>query len=356
LTGEQVKQWEQWQKSKASQTSNTTSASPGATTSHFGNFANYAHLGEGTQAQALASTYRHNIEWVIDLGASKHVTCIPNSFKTYTPYTHSETIQTADGTSQPIHGVGSIECTPSLCLSSVLHVPSFPVNLLSVSSIVDQFKCIVTFDEKLCTFQEKSTRRVIGTGVRHNGLWFINNEELALTTASGGHEREIFLLHRRLGHVPFESLSRLYPNAFKEMDRSKLLCDACELGKHTRSSYPSIGLRSCEPFMLIHSDVWGPCSVTSLSGYKGFVTFIDCNTRMTWIYMLKGKNEVLRCFQDFHNLVTNQFNVKVRIIRTDNGKEYVNNYFVKYISDHGIIHQTTCPGTPPQNGVVERKN
>jgi len=108
--------------------------------------------------------------------------------------------------------------------------------------------------------------------------------------------------------------------------------------------------------MMIHSDVWGPCSVTSLSGFKWFVTFIDCHTRMTWIYMLRGKHEVFRCFQDFHNLVVNQFNAKIRIIRTDNGKEYMNNDFVAYLSSHGIIHQTTCPNTPSQNGVAERKN
>jgi len=112
------------------------------------------------------------------------------------------------------------------------------------------------------------TGRVIGTGVRHNGLWFINQADAALVAAIGEQEKEIFLLHRRLGHVPFESLNKLYPDVFKDVDRSKLVCDACELGKHTRSTYPSIGLRSCEPFMLIHSDVWGPCSVTSLSGFK----------------------------------------------------------------------------------------
>ena len=72
--------------------------------------------------------------------------------------------------------------------------------------------------------------------------------------------------------------------------------------------------------------------------------------------MIKGKNEVLQCFQDFHKLVENQLNAKVRIIRIDNGKEYVNNDFGEYTSDHGIIHQTTCPGTPSQNGVAERKN
>jgi hypothetical protein len=86
------------------------------------------------------------------------------------------------------------------------------------------------------------------------------------------------------GHVPFESLNELYLDVFKDVNQKQLVCDACELGKHTRSTYPSIALRSCEPFMLIHSDVWGPCSITSLSGYKWFVTFIDCYTRMTWVY------------------------------------------------------------------------
>jgi len=83
-----------------SESSNTTSAASGATISHFGNFANYAHLGEDTQAQALASTYRHDIEWVIDSGASKHVTGMSSPFKTYNPYTHSEYVQIVDGTSR----------------------------------------------------------------------------------------------------------------------------------------------------------------------------------------------------------------------------------------------------------------
>jgi hypothetical protein len=64
----------------------------------------------------------------------------------------------------------------------------------------------------------------------------------------------------------------------------------------------------------------------------------------------------LRCFKDFYKLVTNQFNAKIQILRTDNGTEYVNNEFISFISDQGIIHQTTCPGTPSQNGVAERKN
>jgi hypothetical protein len=134
---------------------------------------------------------------------------------------------------------------------------------------------------------------MIGTGVRHNGLWYINHENSALTVAIEGIEEEIILLHCQLGHVSFESLSKLYPDVFEKVDKSRLVCDACELVKHTRFTYTSIGLCSCEPLVLIHSDVLGPCSVTSVSGVRWFITFIDCYTRMTWIYMLKHKSEVL---------------------------------------------------------------
>jgi hypothetical protein len=100
----------------------------------------------------------------------------------------------------------------------------------------------------------------------------------------------------------------------------------------------------------------GPCLVTSLSGFKWFVTFIDCYTHMTWICMLRGKHEVLWCFQDYHKLVANQFNAKIWIIHTYNGKEYVNNEFVTYLSNHGIIHQITCPNTPPPNDVWKEQS
>ena len=43
-------------------------------------------------------------------------------------------------------------------------------------------------------------------------------------------------------------------------------------------------------------------------------------------------------------------------MRSDNGGEYVNNDFSHYLTNHGILHETTCPQTPQQNGVAERKN
>jgi hypothetical protein len=83
LTGEQAKQWEEWHKGKESKCPTSTPLVSVATTStqHFGNMANYAHSGAGTQAQALASSCRSYRDWIIDSGASRHVTRLIDSFK-----------------------------------------------------------------------------------------------------------------------------------------------------------------------------------------------------------------------------------------------------------------------------------
>ena len=76
------------------------------------------------------------------------------------------------------------------------------------------------------------------------------------TGGVGSSVEDLLLLHhRRLGHLSFSLLSRLYPILFEKANKNKLVCDACELGKHTRSSYASSGNRSTCIFDLIHTDV-----------------------------------------------------------------------------------------------------
>ena len=43
-------------------------------------------------------------------------------------------------------------------------------------------------------------------------------------------------------------------------------------------------------------------------------------------------------------------------IRSDRGVEFVNQLFMTYCDEKGIKHEMSCPRTPQQNGVVERKN
>ena len=55
-------------------------------------------------------------------------------------------------------------------------------------------------------------------------------------------------------------------------------------------------------------------------------------------------------------MVETQTDCKIKCIRSDNGGEYVNHRFNKYCSDRGIIHQTSVPYNPQQNGLAERMN
>ncbi|RVW98129.1 Retrovirus-related Pol polyprotein from transposon TNT 1-94 [Vitis vinifera] len=167
---------------------------------------------------------------------------------------------------------------------------------------------------------------------------------------------EIWLWHRRLGHASFGYLKKLFPSLFAKSDISGFRCDICELAKSHRVSFPLILNKSPFPFMVIHSDVWGPSKVPTLSGSRWFVTFIDDCTRMTWLCLMKTKDEVNLLFQNFHKMIETQYNAKVRVLRSDNGGEYQSSDLQKYLEGHGIIHQTTCSNTPQQNGVAERKN
>jgi hypothetical protein len=61
-------------------------------------------------------------------------------------------------------------------------------------------------------------------------------------------------------------------------------------------------------------------------------------------------------FIEYKALMENQLNAKIKCIRTDNGKEFVNKRTGSICSKTGIVHQTTVPYTPQQNGLAERMN
>jgi transposase InsO family protein len=86
------------------------------------------------------------------------------------------------------------------------------------------------------------------------------------------------------------------------------------------------------------------------------MTFIDCYTRTTWLYLMKNKSDVLACFKHFYKAAQTQYGAVVKALRSDNGTKYTNKAFEEYLSAHGIHHQTTCRYTPTQNGVAERNN
>ena len=133
-------------------------------------------------------------------------------------------------------------------------------------------------------------------------------------------------------------------------------CSTCKLGKSKSLSFPSHGSHDESYFDLIHSDVWGITPVISHAKYKYFVTFIDNYSKYTWIYFLRSKSEVFSVFQKFVAYVETQFPSRIKVVGSDSRGEYMSHEFHDFLQNKGIVSQRSCPYTPQQNGVVERKN
>ena len=119
------------------------------------------------------STPVSNSAWIIDSGAKDHMTF---DSRQVSPLKSSSQnfVSTANGTSIPIIGEGSLSLTNTLNLDSVLVVPSLNYNLLSVSQITTALFCVVIFWLEFCVFKDIRTRQMIGCGVRKGKLYYLD--------------------------------------------------------------------------------------------------------------------------------------------------------------------------------------
>lgn len=235
----------------------------------------------------------------------------------------------------------------------MLYVPNLACNLISVSQLIHDSNCAVTFSDKLCVIQDRTSRIVIGLGEQRNGVYHFRAVTFVQACKTSGVD-SFTMWHRRLGHAESQIVSLLHNIHVGEKDKQGQVCDICLRAKQTRDIFIPSQNKANEPFDLIHCDVWGPYRVRSSCGASYFLTIVDDFSRAVWIYLLVEKSEVANTLKNFCTMVVTQFNRKVKIVRSDNGTEFrvMRGYFV----EQGIIYQTSMVDTPQQNGRVERKH
>uniref|UniRef100_A0A2N9I820 Integrase catalytic domain-containing protein n=1 Tax=Fagus sylvatica TaxID=28930 RepID=A0A2N9I820_FAGSY len=299
--------------------------------------------------------------WILDSGASNHMTNSLHGLSNVREYCGSSHIQTANGSALPIVAVGDV----SSFLKDVLVSPNLSVNLVSVGQLVDQ-DYGVNFTHDGCVVQDQMSGQVIAKGPKHGRLFSLQIPAprnlppfLSLLCNKSRVSPEVW--HKRLGHPNSRILSYLLKSGLlnnKEHFSSAVFsdCATCKLGKSKILPFPSEGSRATHSFEIIHSDVWGISPTISHAQYKYFVTFIDDYSKYTWVYFLRHKSEVFPMFKLFLALVQTQFSATVKILRSDSGGEYMSHEFQSFLHSKGIISQRSCPYTPQQNGVAERKN
>lgn len=166
--------------------------------------------------------------------------------------------------------------------------------------------------------------------------------------------------HRRFGHVSYHTLFKMQSSVtglvIQGTKNDIRKCEICPLGKQHRKPFKTSTTRATKILHLIHSDLCGPMEKRSIGGARYLLTFTDDYSRKLFVYFLPDKSCVLDIFLEFKQLMENQTECKIKILRTDNGTEYVSKRFEHALKQYGIQHQMTCTYTPEQNGVSERAN
>lgn len=89
----------------------------------------------GMILSASSSFMSNSSSWILDSGATSHLACRSNLFSQYTPLINCF-VTLPNGTKITVSGMGSVFLSCKLVLSNVLYIPSFHVNLISLSSLM----------------------------------------------------------------------------------------------------------------------------------------------------------------------------------------------------------------------------
>lgn len=303
---------------------------------------------------ALAIRDKGDDEWFVDSGATKHMTNVDHEMQNVKKPSVKQ-VKAANGERMDIERTGDLKCqinnNSNFVLSDVQYIPKISVNLLSVSQMVKR-GCTVVFDVNGCRILQE--KQLLAEGKLIDDMFKIKIKftENACATREQKNSDDAALWHRRMGHMSFGLLNSVL-NLKVESDTK---CVICAMGKHSRKPFNEPGTRATRQLELIHTDVCGPMPVRSLGGARYFVSFIDDFSRKVHIYVLKSKGEVFEKFVMYKKLVENQLDMKIKIVRSDNGTEFVNKSFMEFYTRHGIKQEKSTPYSPQQNGLAERMN
>jgi hypothetical protein len=309
-------------------------------------FANAAGLPNSSPANSIL---HHS--WILDSGATDHILS-DSSLLVHSNTSRMSCVNLPTGSSVPIDSTGTILFNKNITLDNVLHVPSFHLNLMSASKLIKSLRCCIILFPDFCVIQGLATGKMIGWGKQDGGLYYMSSASQApischITPSSA-------LWHQRLGHpllARLKLLSSFIPSMYVSFDNK---CHVCPMAKQTRSSFPSSNISTSAHFSLLHCDIWGPHRISSHFGARYFLTIVDDFTRCTWVFLMSSKSDTQPLLKSFFLFVRTQFNVNIKIIRTDNGSEFLS--MKDFFLNNGVEFQRSCVYTPQQNGVVERKH
>jgi transposase InsO family protein len=262
-----------------------------------------------------------------------------------------------------VKGLGKIAISPDHSISNVFLVDSLDYNLLSVSQLC-KISYNYLFTDVCVTVFRRSDDSVAFKGLLDGQLYLVdfNDNNAELDTCLIAKTNMGWLWYRRLAHVRMKNLHKLLKgdhilgltNIHFKKDK---ICSACQAGKQVGAHHPHKNIMTTDrPLELLHMDLFGPIAYISIGGSRYCLVIVDDYSRFTWVFFLQEKSQTQETLKGFLRWAQNEFRLRIKKIRSDNGTEFKNSQIEGFLEEEGIKHEFSSPYTPQQNGVVERKN
>jgi transposase InsO family protein len=97
---------------------------------------------------------------------------------------------------------------------------------------------------------------------------------------------------------------------------------------------------------LVHDDLCGPVKSVTPGGRRYFLLLVDDATCYMWVVLLTAKSEASSAIKRIQVAAEKECGRKLRVLRTDNGGEFMAAEFAAYCADERITRHFSAPYTP----------
>ena len=261
--------------------------------------------------------------WIVDSGATWHMTLHRDWFYTYEPVLEGSMFMGNDYALE-IVGVGTIKIKMfdgSVCtLQGIRHMKGLKKKLLSIGQL-DDLGCKTHIEGAILKVVKGALVVIKAEKIVANLYMLIGDtlQEVEALITSASQEEMTVMWHRKLGDMSECDLKILVErNLIPELKSVNLpFCEHCVISKQHRLTFGRLTALSKHILELIHFDVWESPEM-SLGGAKYFVSFIDEYSRRLWVYEIKKKSNVFSIFKEFKARIELESGKKIMCLRIDN--------------------------------------
>jgi hypothetical protein len=247
-----------------------------------------------------------------------------------------------DGNQGLVKGLAKIAISSYHFISNVFLVDSLDYNLLSVSQLCKiGYNCLFT-DVGVTVFR-RSDDSISFKGMLDGQLYLVdfNDNNAKLDTCLIAKSNMGWLWHRRLAHIGMKNLHKLLrgehilglTNVHFEKD---MICSVCQAGKKVGAHHPHKNIMTTKRSLeLLHMDLFGTITYTSIGESKYCLVIVDDYSRFTWVFFLQEKSQTQETLKRFLRRAQNEFGLRIKKFRSDNGTEFKNSQIEGFLEEEG---------------------